>query len=81
MIINLGSEHFPKNLIYLRKKYALSRKSLAKLIGIPENRLCAIEKGLCYPEVDIAVLNRLCQIFQLTADDLSHINLEHTSDL
>lgn len=77
MIINLGSAHFPKNLIYLRKKYALSRKALAKLIGISEYRLNAIEKGMCYPEVDFRTLHRLQIIFELTTNDLGHRTLEN----
>ena len=77
MIIHLGSAYFPKNLIYLRKKYALSRRALARLTGLSEYRLEAIEKELCYPEVNASVLSRFRDIFQLTTEDLAYTDLEH----
>lgn len=71
MIIHLGNEFFPKNLIYLRKKYALSRRALARLTGIPEYRIKGIEEGTCYPEVSASGLRRLREIFQLETEDLA----------
>ena len=77
MLIDLGDKYFPHNLIYLRKKYALSRKALARLIGISEYRLEAIEKGTCRPAVEFYSLRRLQIIFNLTTNELGHRMIEY----
>lgn len=70
MIIYLGKEYFPKNLVYLRKKYALSRRALSRLSGIPEYQIKWIEEGGFYPEITSVSLRRLRQIFHLETEDL-----------
>ena len=77
MIIHLGNKYFPKNLLCLRKKYALSRRALSRLTGIPEYRIKGIEEGICYPEVSLSNLRRLREIFQLETEDLAGKNLSN----
>ena len=77
MIIHLGNEYFPETLLYLRKKYALSRRALSRLTGIPEYRIKGIEDGIYCPEVSLSNLRRLRDIFQLETDDLSAKNLSN----
>ena len=75
MIIVMNGDTLGKNLSYLRKKYALSRRALANLSGAQEDVLKGIEDGSLSPELPIEVFQRMCQIFNLSPDDLAQVNL------
>lgn len=75
MIVLLNAKIFGKNLVYLRKKYALSRRALAKLIGIGENTLRGIEDQTSSPELRLEVFQRLREVFHVDANDLAQIDL------
>lgn len=75
MIIEMSGETFAKNLVYLRKKYELSRRALAKLIGISPYLLESIEKGITYPSLRLEVFQRLREVFHVDANDLAQIDL------
>lgn len=71
----MSGDTFGNNLAYLRQKYALSRRALARLTGTTEDILKGIETGTLYPEVPIEVFHRMCEVFHLSPDDLAQINL------
>ena len=75
MIIEMSGDTFANNLRYLRKKYELSRQALAKLIGISAQTLKNIETGTVYPALDIKAFRRLCEVFQVDANDLAQTDL------
>lgn len=75
MIIEMSGDTFAKNLVYLRKKYGLSRRTLGKLVGISPLALENIEKGINRPAVRLEVFQRLCEVFHLDSDTLAQINL------
>lgn len=75
MIIEMGDDTFAKNLIYLRKKHRMSRKALASSIGISQYVLKAIENGVTYPALPLDSFDRICQVFQISPDDLVHTDL------
>ena len=58
--------HTPaRNIRLLRKKYYLSRRALAKLVGISEVHLKHIEAEENAPVFDSAVFSRLMQVFPI----------------
>lgn len=71
MKILLSDDYFTDNLIYLRKKYALSRRALARLIGTTEALLKGIEDKTFYPELPIEAYQRLCEVFHIESNDLA----------
>lgn len=75
MIIVMSDDVFRKNLIYLRKKYSVSRRALAKLIGASEWVLQCIEEGTAYPEMQIESFQRICEVFHIHSADLTQIDL------
>ena len=58
------------NIVFLRKHYGLSRKSLAKLINIPVGRLRRVEEGDCDIRLYDFHLKRLARVFDVTVDSL-----------
>ena len=75
MIIEMSGDTFPNNLIFLRKKYALSRRALAKLIGLPEITLVRIENGTCVPAMPAEAFMRTCEVFHIDPDSLAQTDL------
>ena len=70
MIIELNDNTCPDNIVYLRKKYAVSRRGLARLSGIREDTLRRIENHVDPPIFEYTVLRRICTIFQVPLEDL-----------
>lgn len=68
--------HISRNVRFLRKKYSLSRRALARLVGISEFRLERIEEGTAVPVISDAVLRRLCQVFDVDSEELLFRSIE-----
>ena len=56
---------FFRNLAYLRAEYCLSRRALAKLCHISPLWIRDMEAGIWRKDLDVEVLVRLSQIFQV----------------
>ena len=69
MYIVVNSGQFGKNVQRLRKDMKLSRRNLARTIGIPAITLYRIEKGLLR-DIDYRLLRRLCGVFQVRLEDM-----------
>ena len=67
---------FGKNLLFLRKKYRLSRIALAKLTGTAAVLICAWEEGRVYPTLSSEMVKRLCVILQVDRNTLLSTDLE-----
>ena len=63
-------ERFVRNLIWLRKKYAMPQKSLAALSGISLPILRMTERGQVIPRITEELVCRLCAIFNVTEEEL-----------
>ena len=71
MLVNIDSSgFFSDNLIYLRKKYCLTRRSLAKLTGINEYTLKGIEDGTLPKVLNHVQLKRICQVLDVKLEVL-----------
>lgn len=75
MIIIPSDEVLFRNMVYLRKKYLLSQRALAKLIGMSVYHLRTIENGTAAPLIQSSELKRLCAVFDVTAENLIHRDL------
>ena len=60
---------FCRNIQHIRKKYYLSEKSMAMLMGIHEEDLLEIESGRLPKHISVEVLFRLQDIFDLPAGE------------
>ena len=78
MIIELNDTVFARNVRYLREHYALSRRALAKLIGISPFRLQAIENQTVLPILPFDSFLRICEVFHVDADTLSGTDIALT---
>ena len=70
MQIEMGNNICIQNIIFLRKKYNISRRGLAKLIGIREYVLRNMEEGRLPTVFTREQLIRISQIFSLSLDEL-----------
>ena len=70
MPIEMGNNICIQNIIFLRKKYNISRRGLAKLIGIREYVLRNMEEGRIPTVFTREQLIRISQIFSLSLDEL-----------
>lgn len=61
---------FTKNIIYLRNKNNLSKKEMAKLIGIGTGSLNKLEKGEIPERMSVEVVFEICNAFGLHPCDL-----------
>lgn len=61
-------ETIGQNILQLRKNYGISRKALARLIHIPENRLRRIETGDLNAKLYDFHLKRIARIFDISVD-------------
>ncbi|MBO5953411.1 MAG: helix-turn-helix transcriptional regulator [Oscillospiraceae bacterium] len=75
MIVETTGTYCIKNICYLRKKYAISRRGLAKLIGMSEYTLKEMEEELRNPVFLHQQLERLCDIFEVSLEELLHKDL------
>ena len=76
MFITVTNDVFGKNLLFLRKKYRLSRLALAKLMGTAQVLIAAWEECRVYPTLAPDTLDRLCTIFQVDCAALLHAHLQ-----
>ena len=53
------------NVSFLRKKHRLSKKALAKRIGIGVKSLSTLERGVIPPRMSINAVFRLCKVFHV----------------
>ena len=72
MLVDLNNTCFSSNILHLRKRYHLSRRTLASLAGISLRTLCQIEQNRNPPVVDYAVASRFREIFGLPLEILFH---------
>lgn len=71
MLIEYNGNHpVGQNILRLRKKYCLSRRALAKLLGVNEITLRELERGTSLPVIADTTLCRLCQIFAVEPEEL-----------
>ena len=70
MLIEMGNNICIENILFLRKKYHISRRGLAKLIGIREYLLRNMEEGRIPAVFTREQLIRISQIFSLSLDEL-----------
>lgn len=70
---------FASNLKYLRKATKVSQQDVADFVGIASSAMSGYENEKFYPTVD--VLAKLCQFFQINADDLLFKDLSLDSSL
>lgn len=64
MPITVTNDIFGKNLLFLRKKFRLSRLGLAKLLGTAEVLIKLWETCQVYPTLATDTVKRICVIFQ-----------------
>lgn len=68
MAVSTEVQHFCNNVTSIRKKYYLSEKSMAMLMGICEEDLLEIESGSLPDSVTVETLFRLHKVFALPVD-------------
>lgn len=68
---------FCRNVCYLRKKYRLSQKSMALLLGIGVYSVCQLEKGILSNRIKLDTLVRLNKVFEIPLPDLFAVDLEN----
>ena len=61
---------FCSNVTALRKRNQLSKKKMAKILGIGIKTLTEIEKGVLPPKTSCTALIGACGFFGISADDL-----------
>lgn len=66
--------HIANNIKFLRKRVGLTQNELAAKIGKVPVTVSDYEKGKTVPPIEIAL--KLCDIFQITLDDLVNTNLK-----
>ena len=77
MLIEFHTDICSRNILYLRKKYSVSRRALARLTGISEYTLQRYENG-AFPQIYTdCQLKRLCAVFGLPLDALTQEYLAH----
>ena len=59
-----------QNIVRLRREYGLSRKSLAKLAGIPLSRLRRVEQEDAHARLYDFHLKRLSEVFHISVENL-----------
>ena len=70
MLIEMGNNICIENILFLRKKYHISRRGLAKLIGIREYMLRNMEEGRIPTVFTREQLMRISPLFNLSLDKL-----------
>ena len=70
MIIIANRRTFGGQLQQVRKKYYLSQKALAALIGVSVYSVRGWESGTLEPQLHEQTMRRLCQIFNTTPEQL-----------
>lgn len=66
------------NIRYLRRRFRLSRRSLAMLLGVSPQTLRRIERAKTPFELDAPVCSRILQVFDVEAETLIREDLKQT---
>ena len=79
MLVNIEESMLARNICHLRKRYALSRRGLSRLIGMSVFTRKALEEDKGIPLVFEREWNRLSDVFDidrktLLSNDLSKFN-------
>ena len=69
MLIEMGNDIFIQNIVFLRNKYAISRRGLAKLIDIPEFDLRCMEERRIPTVFTHEQLVRISQVFNIPIEE------------
>ena len=75
MFVNIQDTKLLENVVYLRKRYSVSRRGLARLIGMSEYTLKDMEEGVGLPVIFEDELSRLCLIFETDCETLLHTDM------
>ncbi len=70
MPITVTNDLFGKNLLFLRKKYSLSRLALARLLGTAEVLVKLWETCQVYPTLSPDTVERICDLFRIDSKTL-----------
>ena len=68
--------YFSRNICYLRETHHLSKRAMAKLLGISIKSLSLLEAGTIPPRMTINVLRRIFAVFHVTPHTMFSILLE-----
>ena len=80
-IVVFPDNQFMQNYHYLRKKNHLSHVSLACLLGVSCRRLRKVEEQLVRNEMELTLLRRLSQIYDLDVDKMAREDLSGPQSL
>lgn len=70
MEANQEIDNFCKNVVTLRKRHSLSKKKMAKILGIGAESLNKLENGIVPKRMDCIVLIKLSAVFGISIDEL-----------
>ena len=76
MLIEMSNTILGKNILFLRKKYHISRRGLSCLIGISIYTLKDWEEERMIPIIDYNQLKRLSEVFNIPGHKLVNNDLE-----
>ena len=78
MLIEPGNYPFCDNIRYLKKRYCLSRRAFARLVGVSEYTIQDWEEGSVPAVLDYETCKRICALFGVTVEQLLNVPLEST---
>ena len=70
MLIEPGNHPFCDNIRYLKKRYCLSRRAFARLIGVSEYTVRDWEAGTAPVVLRYETCKRICAVFDVKPEDL-----------
>ena len=76
MLIEPGNYPFCENIRYLKKRYCLSRRAFARLIGVFEYTIADWEAGTVPAVLDYKTCKRICAVFDVKMEQLLNVPLE-----
>lgn len=76
MIINNDAiKIFSQNVMYLRKSHNITKKEMAKILGIGINSLNKLEQGILPPRLSVKILFRAKNYFGISLSDQLSVTL------
>ena len=76
MLIEMSDTMLGRNMLFLRRKYHISRKGLSCLTGISVYTLKDWEEERVIPVIQWEQLNRISEVFNIPGEDLVHKDLD-----
>ena len=70
VMIELNGDIFSANLVYLRKKYRLSQKTLAQKSGLSVHYLRGIERGRLPSQLRYSQYQSICDVLQVSPTEM-----------